>query len=108
MIGTFLIALIATLSGLVQYPQPTEGTQAESLTSILSPAGRLLLITGFCGGLTTFSSLMLDCVQLLESRSYTALCVYCIGTIAGAVVCFSAGWWCGRKLLILFSLPSPQ
>lgn len=50
-IGSFLIGFIAELA-------------AE--TSLISPEMRLLLATGFCGGFTTFSSLMYEVVSLLR------------------------------------------
>ncbi len=49
--GSFLIGFIAELS-------------AE--TSLISPQMRLLLATGFCGGFTTFSTLMYEVVSLLR------------------------------------------
>jgi fluoride exporter len=87
--GTFIIALLATWAEII-------GTQAvESHTSIvITPTMRLLLITGFCGGFTTFSSLMLDCVQMFESRSYIGLGVYLILSTAGAAFCF----WLGSRV----------
>ena len=55
---------------------------------------RLLLITGICGGYTTFSSYSLDSITLLRHGHYTYFFVYVLGsvivgllaTVAGALV----------------------
>ncbi|MDU7551800.1 MAG: fluoride efflux transporter CrcB, partial [Streptococcus mitis] len=43
----------------------------------------LALGTGFCGGLTTFSSLMLDAVKLLDTGRYLSLVLYLLLSIGG-------------------------
>ena len=40
-------------------------------TPQLSPEWRLLIMTGFCGGLTTFSSFSLEVVTLLQQGKFT-------------------------------------
>ena len=46
----------------------------------------LALGTGFCGGLTTFSSLMLDAVKLLDTGRYLSLVLYLIFSIGGGLL----------------------
>ena len=46
----------------------------------------LALGTGFCGGLTTFSSLMLDAVKLLDTGSYLSLGIYLFLSIGGGLL----------------------
>ena len=45
-------------------------------TTTLSPASRLLLITGFCGGLSTFSAFTYESVQLMHEGKYFYLVLY--------------------------------
>ena len=46
----------------------------------------LALGTGFCGGLTTFSSLLLDAVKLLDTGRYLSLVMYLILSIGGGLL----------------------
>ena len=46
----------------------------------------LILATGFCGGLTTFSSLMLDAVKLLDTGRYLSLVLYLLLSIGGGLL----------------------
>ncbi len=46
----------------------------------------LALGTGFCGGLTTFSSLMLDAVKLLDTERYLSLGIYLLLSIGGGLL----------------------
>src|SRR5579875_117330 len=54
-------------------------------SSTLPPEWRLLIVTGFCGGLTTFSTFSADLVDLLREQELTWAC----GSIA-VHVCGSA------------------
>ena len=46
----------------------------------------LALGTGFCGGLTTFSSLLLDAVKLLDTGRYLSLVTYLLLSIGGGLL----------------------
>lgn len=46
----------------------------------------LALGTGFCGSLTTFSSLLLDAVKLLDTGRYLSLVTYLILSIGGGLL----------------------
>ena len=54
----------------------------------------LALGTGFCGGLTTFSSLVLDAVKLLDKGSYPSLIIYLVLSIGGGLL---LAYCLGRK-----------
>ena len=54
----------------------------------------LALGTGFCGGLTTFSSLMLDAVKLLDTGRYFSLVLYLLLSIGGGLL---LAYYLGRK-----------
>lgn len=55
----------------------------------------LALSTGFCGGLTTFSGLLLDSLKLLDLVRYPELLLYLVLSIGGSL-CIAL--WAGRKV----------
>ena len=64
--------------------------------SDLAPEWRLLIITGFCGGLTTFSTFSAEVVTLLQEGRVT----WALGTVAAHV--------CGSLIMTLAGLASWQ
>lgn len=60
---------------------------------------RLLLITGFLGGFTTFSAFALDAVTLFERGASLALMAYLILSIAATIAAAFAGIGLMRSLL---------
>lgn len=68
----------------------------------LDPVWRLALVTGFLGGLTTFSSFSAEVVSLLEQQRY----VLALGTaslhVVGSLLLTIFGIWSARQLLLLW------
>lgn len=58
------------------------GAVAELATGPLSPAGRIFLATGICGGFTTFSSLSLDALTLERDGTPGLALLYLGGSVA--------------------------
>ncbi|QWT45725.1 fluoride efflux transporter CrcB [Azospira inquinata] len=62
-------------------------------TPTLSPEWRLLVITGFCGGLTTFSTFSAEVVSLLQ-EGRLAMALGSVAThVTGSLVMTLAGIW---------------
>jgi CrcB protein len=57
----------------------------------IAPEWRLLVITGFCGALTTFSTYSAELVTLLQQGRAAWACVAAAAHLAGAVVMTFAG-----------------
>ncbi|MCQ2004242.1 fluoride efflux transporter CrcB [Rhizobium sp. NRK18] len=82
-IGSFVIGLFAELV-------------ARKLNS--SPELRVLLITGFLGGFTTFSAFSLDAFTLYERGELTLAGVYVIGSVLISLCAVFAGLMLGRAV----------
>ncbi len=60
--------------------------------SVLSPALRLLLVTGVLGGFTTFSAFSMETFELLRSGQWPAAVGYAAGSVAIGLLAAAAGW----------------
>ena len=60
---------------------------------------RLLLITGFLGGFTTFSALALDAVTLFERGASLAATIYLVLSVGASIAAAIAGIGLMRSLL---------
>ena len=60
-------------------------------TTLVSPEARLLLVTGFCGGFTTFSAYMFENAALLKDGQLFYAGIYLVGTIIGGFVALYTG-----------------
>jgi CrcB protein len=56
---------------------------------------KLLLITGFCGGFTTFSAFSAESLHLYESGNYTILALYILLSILAGLIAV----WLGQFLI---------
>ena len=62
--------------------------------SDLSPAARLLVMTGFCGGLTTFSTFSLEVLTLLGEGRYASAGLSVALHVLGALGMTCLGFYC--------------
>lgn len=104
-LGALLRWLLATrLNGL--FPAIPPGTVAANLiggyivgvaiaffaaSPTISPEWRLLIITGFCGGLTTFSTFSAEIVYLMQTGRTEWAIAASVVHLLGSVVCTIAG-----------------
>ena len=75
-LGCFLIGLLSELA---------------ISTTLVSPEARLFLVTGFCGGFTTFSSYMFEDTALLRDGQLFYAGIYLAGSIAGGFIALYTG-----------------
>lgn len=64
----------------------------------LAPAWRLLLVTGFLGAYTTFSSFMLDSVSLLLAGHFGIALLYLLGSNVAGLLAVAIGIGLARRL----------
>lgn len=64
--------------------------------SSLAPEWRLLCITGFLGGLTTFSTFSAESVQMLMAAHYGAALLHTAAHLLGSLAATFLGFWTYR------------
>lgn len=66
-------------------------TEIATIGELISPATRLLLATGFCGGFTTLSSLIHELALMIKAGHWFYALLYLNGTLIGAALAFLLG-----------------
>lgn len=61
-------------------------------TTFLTPALRLLLATGFCGGFTTFSTFAFENMNLLRTGDISYFLGYSLGSLVVGIAAVIAGY----------------
>ncbi len=59
--------------------------------SVVSTSAKLLLITGFCGGFTTFSTFIYEGASLMKDGQYAYMMIYLFGSLALGLIAVLAG-----------------
>jgi CrcB protein len=89
--GTFAVNVTGSLAiGLVMTLLIARGAD---------PVYRLLLVTGFLGGYTTFSAFSFEALTLLEARRWDAAAFYVIGSVVLGLLAAALGLGLGRLLV---------
>jgi len=104
MIGTILRFLVGTVIRNTQFPLATLVVNLSGsfliglfmgwyLRQAIGSDGKLLLVTGICGGFTTLSALSWENWQLLQDGKYGLLIGYSLITVIGGVGCVALGYF---------------
>ena len=82
-VGSFVIGLVA-------------GITLTPVRVGVHPDIRIFLMTGVCGGFTTFSAFSLQTLELLQSGDVVPAFGYAIGSVVLCVIATYCGWLLGR------------
>ncbi len=64
-------------------------------TNMMTPGQHALLIAGFCGGFTTFSSFAGDMLGLGNKGDWTTVILYLVASVVGGILMV----WAGRAIV---------
>ena len=84
-LGSFVIGLFFSLT-MAEGPLPA------------SAHARLFVMTGICGGFTTFSAFSLQSLMLLRDGQWWSALGYMMGSVVLCVIAVTIGYWVGERL----------
>jgi CrcB protein len=70
-------------------------------------AWRLFAITGFLGGLTTFSTFSAEVTALIVQSRWAEAAAWAATHLAGSLVLTALGWWAGAQIALWGARPIP-
>ena len=70
-------------------------------STALTPGARALLVTGFCGGYTTFSTFSYESLRLAQDGQWRSVALYVGGSLVLTLAAVALGWMAGGALLTL-------
>ncbi len=82
-LGSFVIGLVA-------------GVTLTPARVGMHPDIRIFLMTGICGGFTTFSAFSLQTLELLQNGDVVPAFGYAVGSVVLCVIATYCGWLLGR------------
>lgn len=68
-------------------------------STALTPEWRALLVVGFCGGYTTFSTFSYETLRLMQDGEWAKVAIYVGGSVALSLLAVTLGWLGGGSLL---------
>jgi CrcB protein len=99
-------AIQARVDAVLPWGTLTVNVLGSLLFGLLAAAGRavhpdlgLLLGTGFCGALTTYSTFGFETVQLLGARAHWYALINVAANVVGGLAAATLGWWAGAEVL---------
>ncbi|UTF60327.1 fluoride efflux transporter CrcB [Gilvimarinus sp. DA14] len=67
--------------------------------AMLAPYWRHLLVTGFLGALTTFSTFSLDALLLWQNGLHSVALIYVLANVVGCLLVVTASWYLAHFML---------
>jgi CrcB protein len=71
----------------------------ETRSPLMTDPWKLLLITGFCGGFTTFSTYSIESLGLLQQQQYVTFLAYAGGSLVVGLLATYLGYMTIRSIL---------